>query len=278
MKNQVHKMDCLEGMQRIPSASVDMVFCDLPYGMLKTEHTTWDVKIPFAPLWDNYTRIIKERGVIALTGVHPFTNEIINSIPKGFKYEELIWYKSCGSGFLNAKKRHVRQHENVILVYKKAPEYFPQKYPIDEKFIAKGKAKQRNNAKSSKAFTISGKKSENYVYKDDGTRYPDSILEFLDSVLPIKSAHKKGMHPTQKPVDLVAYLIRTFTRPGAMILDNCMGSGTTAVAAILEDRNFIGFETDDNYYDMCIERIVEAREYTEQEELSQKSERLNGNQ
>ena len=259
MKNQILNIDCLEGMARIAPGSIDMVFADLPYGMLKTEHTKWDIKIPFAPLWEQYERVLKKNGVIVLTGVHPFTNEIINSIPKGFKYRELIWYKSSGSGFLNAKKQHVRQHENVIVIYKKMPVYNPQKYAIDERFVSKGKSKKRNNAKNCKAFNISGKASKEYTYKDDGTRYPDSVLEFLETVLPIKSTHRKGMHPTEKPVDLVAYLIRTFTNEGDLVLDNCIGSGTTAVAAILEKRNFIGFEMDVDYYNMAMLRVVETR-------------------
>lgn len=263
MKNQLFNIDCLEGMTQIPKGSIDMIFADLPYGMLKTKHTQWDIKIPFAPLWEQYERVLKENGVITLTGVHPFTNAIINSIPKGYKYRELIWYKSSGSGFLNAKKMHIKQHENVLVIYKKLPTYNPQKYPIDERFVAKGKAKKKNNAKNCKAFAIRGKASKNYVYKDDGTRYPDTVLEFLESVLPIKSVHRKGMHPTEKPVDLVAYLIRSFTNEGETVLDNCMGSGTTAVAAILEKRNFIGFEKDVNYYNMAMERIIHARQQME---------------
>lgn len=268
MKNQILNEDCLLGMPRIPAASIDMIFADLPYGMLKTKHTLWDIKIPFKPLWEQYSRVLKENGVVILTGVHPFTNEIINSIPKGYKYQELIWYKSSGSGFLNAKIQHIRQHENVLVIYKKRPTYNPQKYQIDKRFVAKGKAKKKNNAKNCKAFDIRGKASQNYVYKDDGSRYPDSVLEFLESVLPIKSAHRKGMHPTEKPMDLVAYLIRTFTNKGQTILDNCMGSGTTAVAAILEGRNFIGFEMDVDYYNMAMERIVQAREQVNQQNSS----------
>lgn len=255
MINKIFNQDCLEGMAALSDDSVDMIFADLPYGMLKTKYTTWDVKIPFAPLWEQYGRILKKNGIVALTGVHPFTNEIINSIPKGYKYRELIWYKSNGSGFLNAKKQHVRQHENVLIIYRERPIYHAQKYPIDARFVAKGKAKKKNNSKGSKAFDIRGKAAQNYKYIDDGTRYPDSILEFGESVLPIKSIHRKGMHPTEKPVDLVAYLIRCFTNKGDTILDNCIGSGTTAVAAILEERNYIGFEMNEDYYNMALERV-----------------------
>lgn len=263
LKNQIHFEDCLEGMARIPRGSVDMVFADLPYGVLKTQHTKWDIKIPFDKLWEQYGRIVKKNGVIALTCVHPFTNELINSIPKGYKYRELIWYKSSGSGFLNAKKMHINQHENVIIVYRERPTYNPQKYQIDKRFVAKSKGKKSNNAQASKAFNISGEATKNYTYKDDGSRYPDSILEFEHTVLPLKSVSRKGMHPTEKPVDLVAYLIRTFTNEGELVLDNCIGSGTTAIAALLTKRNFIGFETDSNYYDMAMARVVETRELLE---------------
>jgi site-specific DNA-methyltransferase (adenine-specific) len=256
-------MDCLKGMAQLPADSVDMVFADLAYGVLKTEHTKWDIKIPFDKLWEQYSRVVKRSGVIALTGVHPFTNEIINSIPKGYKYRELIWYKSKGSGFLNAKKMHINQHENVIIIYRARPTYNPQKFHIDKRFVAKGKAKKSNNAMSSKAFTITGEKTKNYTYEDDGSRYPDSVLEFEGTVLPVKSAHRKGMHPTEKPVDLVAYLIKTFTNEKETVLDNCIGSGTTAVAAILTRRKFIGFETNIDYYNMAMERIVETRDLME---------------
>lgn len=229
MKNQIHFEDCLEGMARIPHDTVDMVFADLPYGILKTQHTKWDIKIPFDQLWQQYKRIVKDSGVIALTCVYPFTNELINSIPKGYKYQELIWYKSSGSGFLNAKKRHINQHENVIIIYKKKPTYNPQKYQIDKRFVAKGRAKKINNAHFCKAFNISGEASRDYCYQDDGSRYPDTILEFEQTVLPLKSVSRKGMHPTEKPVDLVAYLIKTFTNEGELVLDNCIGSGTTAI-------------------------------------------------
>lgn len=275
--NQIENVDCFEGMASIPKGSIDMIFADLPYGMLKTEHTTWDIKIPFAPLWEQYERVLKLNGVVILTGVHPFTNEIINSIPKGYKYRELIWYKSNGSGFLNAKKMHIKQHENVIVIYKNTPYYDPQKYPIEERFISKGKSKKKNNAKNCKAFSISGKASKNYVYQDDGTRYPSTILEFLESVLPIKSVHRKGMHPTEKPVDLVAYLIRSYTREGELVLDNCMGSGTTAVAAILEKRNFIGFEMDGDYYNMAMQRIAETRNKMEQWQTDEVKPEAKGN-
>lgn len=252
--NTVHHMDCMKGMSYIPNETVDMILCDLPYGMLKTDHTTWDKRLDFEHLWKHYQRITKPNAAIVLTCVHPFTNALINSIPKGYKYRELIWYKSRGSGFLNAKKRHINQHENILVVYKETPIYNPQKYQLYKTFRVKAKAKIRSNSKKSKAFKIAGKAAKNYVYKDDGSRYPDTVLEFA-SVLPVKSASRKGMHPTEKPIDLFAYLIRCYTNQGALILDNCLGSGTTAVAAFLERRNFIAFEMESRYVEMANERI-----------------------
>lgn len=258
--NTIYKVDCLHGMKEIESNSVDLILCDLPYGVLKTEHTKWDVRIPFEPLWEQYTRVSKPNTAIILTCTHPFTQLIINSLPKGYKYQELIWYKSSGSGFLNAKKMHVRQHENILVIYKELPVYNVEKYKIDEKYISKGEAKKKNSSISSKAFSIKGAACENYTYKDDGTRYPDTILEVeLDTVLPVKSVSRKGMRPTEKPIDLFAYLIRTFSNEGDLVLDNCMGSGTTALACIHEKRNFIGFETDEAYYQMAQERIKKMR-------------------
>lgn len=153
---------------------------------------------------------------------------------------------------------HVKQHENIIVAYKKLPTYNPQKYAIDERFISKGKSKKKKNNTNCKAFSISGKASENYEYQDDGTRYPDTVLEF-DSVLPIKSVSRKGQHPTEKPVDLFAYLIETFSNEGAVVLDNCMGAGTTALACLATKRNFIGFELEDRYWNLSQERLDEFK-------------------
>lgn len=256
--NQIFNMDCMKGMQSIPDGSIDLVLCDLPYGMLKTKHTQWDKRLDADELWAHYTRITKANAAIVLTCVHPFTNDLINSIPKGYKYRELIWYKSKGSGFLNAKKKHINQHENILVIYKKPPIYNPQKYQLHSTFQKKGKAKIQGNGGKSKVFDIRGKAAQNYSYTDDGSRYPDTVLEF-SSVLPIQSCSRKGMHPTEKPVELFAYLIRCYTNKGDIVLDNCMGSGTTAVAALLEERQFIGFELDQDYYDMAMGRVEEFR-------------------
>lgn len=265
-KNAIYNVDCLEAFPFVGDGTVDMVLCDLPYGILdkKNEHTKWDIKIPFEPLWAHYTRILKKNGAIVLTCTHPFTKELVNSIPKGFKYYEWIWYKSSGTSFLNAKKHPIKQHENVIVVYREQPTYNPQKYKIDEKFINKRIAKSKGN--SGHHHTIRGKAAETYQYIDTGDRYPDTIIEINDvhdgeSVLPFRSTWRKGMHPTEKPVDLFTYLIRTYTNQGELVLDNCIGSGTTAVAAILESRNFIGFEKEQTYYEDALQRIQSAYDF-----------------
>lgn len=254
--NKIYHEDCLEGMRRLPEASVDMVLADLPYGVLKSKETSWDTKLPFDELWKHYSRVLKPNGVVVLTGVHPFTNEIINSIPKGWKYYETIWHKSVPSGFLNAKRRFVNAHENVLIIYRKQPKYNPQKYKVAEVFQRKSRAKQRQY---SRAFgKISGGKP--YSYADDGTRYPDTVFDFvMKSVLPVQSVSRKGQHPTEKPVELFALLIRTFTDAGEVVLDNCAGSGTTAVACLLEGRQFICFETSKDYVEMAEERLAKVR-------------------
>lgn len=259
-RNKIYNIDCLDGMKNMDAASVDMILADLPYGVLdtKNENLKWDVKLPIAKLWEHYARIIKPNGAIVLTATHPFTVELINHAPKGFKYYEMIWYKSSGTNFLNAKKQPIRQHENILVFYQKTPTYNPQKYTVDERFVAKGFSKKKAN--SGKMFNIRGRASERYEYKDTGERYPDSVIQVPElagdgSVLPVKSAWRVGMHPTEKPVALFDLLIRTYTGEGELVLDNTIGSGTTAVAVIGAGRDFIGFEKDAKFYNMALERI-----------------------
>lgn len=244
--NQVFNEDCLIGMKRIPTGSVDLILCDLPYG---TIDCAWDVVIPFEPLWAEYERIIKDNGAIILTASQPFTTDLINSKRKLFRYE-LIWEKTKASGFLNARKMPNKCHENVVVFYKKPPTYNPIKYKLDERFNAKRRAKEGGNMGKSHCFRITGKAAETYQYKEpeNGERFPDSILCF-------KSESGKGMHPTQKPVAMFEWLIKTYTNEGEVVLDNCMGRGTTAIAAINSGRNFIGFETDKKYYKQIQENI-----------------------
>lgn len=238
-------------MRLIPDKSVHLVLCDLPYGVLDTEETSWDVKLPLPALWREYRRILKPRGAVVLTATQPFATELINSNPSWFRYD-LVWVKTRASGFLNARKRPSSSHELVLVFYDQLPTYNPIKYEAPEGVRRKKFAKRKGNYQGSKAFKINGTARFSYQYTDNGTRYPDTVLEF-------GSVYREGMHPTEKPVELFEWLIRTYTDPGALVVDNCAGSGTTAVAAILSGRNFICFEQEARYVAMARQRIAEAR-------------------
>lgn len=227
--NQVYNGCGVEGMKSIPGKSVDMVFCDLPYNLTNCQ---WDKLIPFEPLWEQWERICKNNACIVLTGKQPFTTDIINSNRKLFRYE-LIWEKSNPVGFLNAGRMPLSAHENIIIFYKKMPIYNPQKWVVGEQFIDRRK-KFNKAVNNNTTYNEHGQKERK---KDDGIRFPLSVI-------PIPSHWSKAMHPTQKPVALLEWLIKTYTNEGALVLDNCMGSWTTAVACANTNRNFIGFEKD----------------------------------
>ncbi|MBW0432305.1 site-specific DNA-methyltransferase [Leptospira yasudae] len=242
---QLFKDDCFNIFPQIPDKSVNLVLCDLPYG---TTDCSWDKILPFKELWEQYNRMIVENGAVILTASQPFTTALINSNPKYFRYE-LIWYKTKASGFLHANKMPNKSHENILIFYKKLPVYNPQKYQIDPKFQRKGKSSKKNY---SKLFNVRGPKSETYQYLDLGQRHPDSVLCF-------PSESGKGIHPTQKPTALMNFLISSYSNVGDTILDNCMGSGTTGVACIQTDRNFIGFEKEEEYFELAQRRIEIAK-------------------
>lgn len=243
--NKIYNEDCLIGMNRIPDKSVDMILCDLPYG---TTACKWDVIIPFAPLWSQYERIIKENGAIILMGSQPFTSMLIMSNLSLFRYE-LIWEKTSPSNFLDANIKPLKSHENIVVFYKSKPTYNPQKWKVDERFIDR---RRQHNATINNNTTY-GKFHKDKRYVDKGERFPLSVI-------PINSHWSKDQHPTQKPVALFSYLIRTYTNPSDLVLDNCMGSGTTAISCIEEDRNYIGFEWSpiaphDSEFTKCMQRI-----------------------
>ncbi|EMO43797.1 DNA-methyltransferase [Leptospira santarosai] len=238
---QLFNDDCFNRLPQIPDKSINMILCDLPYG---TTDCSWDTILPFKPLWEHYNRVIVENGAIILTASQPFTTALINSNPKHFRYE-LIWYKTKASGFLNANKMPNKSHENILIFYKRLPVYNPQKYQIDPKFQRKGKSAKKNY---SNLFNVRGPKSETYQYLDLGQRHPDSVLCF-------PSESGKGIHPTQKPIALMNFLISSYSNAGDTILDNCMGSGTTGVACIQTDRNFIGIEKEEEYFELAKRRI-----------------------
>ncbi|WP_342993424.1 site-specific DNA-methyltransferase [Lactococcus lactis] len=231
--NKIYNEDCLEGMKRIPDGSVDMILCDLPYG---TTQNKWDVIIPFYKLWGQYERIIKDNGAIVLTGQQPFSSKLIMSNLELFRYE-WIWEKEQGTGFLNAKKIPLKNHENILIFYKKLPIYNPQ--------FKQGEPRSSWAGGESSNY----RKFEKQTYDNPtGKRYPVTVQRFV--------AHQNhGLHPTQKPVALFEYLIKTYTNKGDTVLDNCMGSGTTAIACINTERKFIGFETNEEYYNKSLQRI-----------------------
>ena len=250
--NTIYNEDCLEGMKKIPDGAIDMVLCDPPFG---TTANYWDKRIPFEPLWEQYKRITKKNAAIVLFSQLPFGAELIMSNRKMFRYE-WIWEKNFGVGFLQAHKMPLRAHENILVFYQKLPTYNPQKTKAEKKCSCRSRNKDTCNV-----YSIRGRKSEKYIYKDDGYRFPKDIQKFQTP----NTTSGRVVHPTQKPVDLLEYLIKTYTNEGELVLDNCIGSGSTAVAAINTNRNFIGFETDKKYFDIACKRIKEVRAAKEME-------------
>lgn len=242
----LHQGDCLELMRDIPDGSIDMILCDLPYG---TTTCKWDTVIPFEPLWEQYKRIIKAKGAIVLFGSEPFSTQLRNSNLKMFKYD-WIWVKSRTVGFLNAKNAPLKKHEHIHVFSKGAAAnnnknrmcYFPQ--GLIEVNKVKKSVKQSGD-------TVVGERpsrQNDYVCRYEG--YPNSVLHFNNE--------KKQIHPTQKPVALLEYLVKTYTNEGDTVLDNCMGSGSTGVACINTGRRFIGMELDPQYFEIAEKRIAEA--------------------
>lgn len=236
--------DCLVEMQRIPDKSVDMVLCDLPYG---TTACKWDVIIPFDKLWEQYRRIVKDNGAIVLFGKQPFTSQLILSNLEMFRYE-LIWEKSRVGNNMQLGKRPASIHENIVVFYKQYPTFNEIKFQVDEKYIDKRKSIRNSTYSKSEHY-----QGEMIRKKDDGWRHSQSIL-------PFNSVWQSGMHPTQKPVVLLEYLIKTYSNEGDTILDNTMGSGSTMVACVNTKRNGIGIELDDNYFKIAQERVKQAQQ------------------
>ena len=227
MVNQLFEEDCLECMKEIPDESIDMILCDLPYG---TTQNKWDSIIPLEQLWSEYNRIIKPNGAIVLTSQGLFTARLILSQPKLYKYK-WVWEKSKPTNFLNAKKQPLRKHEDVCVFYKKQPTYNPQ--------MTEGEPYNKGVRKNQLSGSY-GDFQPVHV-QSDGERYPVDIVY-------VKTAESEGevVHPTQKPVALGRYLIKTYTNPGDIVLDNTFGSGSFLVAALLEGRNFIGIEKNED--------------------------------
>jgi site-specific DNA-methyltransferase (adenine-specific) len=236
--------DCLELMSQIPDGSIDMIFADLPYG---TTNCDWDVRIPFEPLWEHWNKISKENAAIILTGQQPFTTDIINSNRKYFRYE-IIWEKTVKMGFLDANRKPLRGHENVVVFYRKQPVYNPQKYfkGVDAFFEKRKQTKNR--------YDGFGKHSDS-VYVDDGWRFPHSVIKISNHNGGGLKNTEKTKHKTQKPVELLDWLIKTYTNEGDTVLDCVMGSGTTAVSCKKNNRHFIGIEKQKIFYDVAVSRV-----------------------
>lgn len=246
--NMVHEGDCLTIMKDIPDKSVDMILCDLPYG---TTACKWDTIIPFDKLWEQYERVIKDNGAIVLTAAQPFTSALVMSNPKLFKYD-WTWRKPRGTGHLNAKKQPMRDKEDILVFYKRQSTYNPQFTEGEPYSAMKG---GKNSRESLKGDTTYGTFMNGAEYRNDnsGFRYPRQVLEF-------GVVERGTVHPTQKPVELFEYLIKTYTNKGEIVLDNCLGSGTTAIAAINTNRNFIGIEREPEYVTIARQRISDAME------------------
>jgi len=271
-ENKVIEGDCLKVMKEIPSKSVNLILCDLPYG---TTQNHWDSVIPLDKLWKQYERIIKDNGVIALTGQGIFTAKLILSNQKLFKYK-VVWMKSKSTNFLNAKKQPLRRHEDICIFYKNQPIYNPQMTP--------GEAYNKGFRKNQLTGSYGDFKTTHV--KSDGGRYPTDVIYF-------KTAESEGevFHPTQKPIELGRYFIRTFTKPGDIMLDNTCGSGSFLISAILEGRKFIGIEKNEevflhrkkkmDYIKICNERIKKAKEEYKnkkvQKNLFNNGDKINGN-
>ena len=241
--DRIHCGDCLELMKEIPDKSVDMILCDLPYG---TTACKWDQVIPFEPLWEEYKRIIKEHGAIVLSATQPFTSMLIVSNIKMFKYC-WIWEKSVIGNIFNCKNSPQKNYEDIAVFSNASIANCAKSMMIYNPQGLKKINTIRKNAISRESDTIGTRPSRKGDYVQQFTCYPRQILNFKNDT---------GYHPTQKPVALFEYLIKTYTNEGDLVLDNCIGSGTTAVAAINTNRHFIGIEKEPKYVEIARKRIA----------------------
>jgi len=229
---KLYKGDCLEIMPDIPTGSVDMILCDLPYG---TTDCAWDIRIDMTRLWAEYRRVAKPNAAIVLTAQQPFATDLINAARKWFRYE-VIWEKSIALGFLNAKKMPLRAHENILVFYRALPTYNPQ--------MTAGRPYKK---RAGETGTVIYRKRQQITNENHGTRYPRSVQRWAQE--------RRSKHPTEKPQAMVEWLINTYTYPGEMVLDNCIGGGTTAAACEATGRRWIGIEMDEGHCRMAVERL-----------------------
>lgn len=227
--------DCLEHFHNISDNAVDVILTDLPYG---TTNCEWDIKIPLKPLWEQWLRVLKKNGIIILFAQQPFATELINSAKPPFKFRyELIWEKNCACGFLNVKEKPLRAHENILIFHNKQPYYNPQLFK-GEPYHTKASIKKEH------IYSFSGEKTE---INNNGTRFPRSVLKF--------SREGRTKHSTEKPQKLIEWIVNSYSKQGDTILDNCMGSGTTAAACETLQRKWIGIEKSPQWCKVIYDRL-----------------------
>lgn len=240
----IRQGDCLELMKEIPDMSIDMILCDLPYGTTKNK---WDSVLPFDKMWEQYDRIIKENGCIALFADGMFMSDLMQSNKKLWRYN-LVWDKELISGFLNANRMPLRSHEEICIFYKKLPTYNPQ-FTEGEPLHGMGTKFSQEKNKNNNYGNFDSCNNPSAKRTGDTKKYPKSIVKFP------RPASCVMIHPTQKPVELLEWLIKTYTNENDLVLDNCMGSGSTGVACVNTNRNFIGYELDEHYFQIAKERL-----------------------
>ena len=238
--NKIYNEDCLIGMQSIPDKSVDCVICDLPYAITSNK---WDIIIPFDKLWEQYDRVCKDNAMICLFGSQPFSSALVMSNPKMFRHE-WIWIKNRGSNFANTVREPMKEHEHILCFSKGKWTYNKQMQPRTGGGLERSKYNVKFESQSSNYRNFEGR-SKNTLSE---LRVPSSWQKFNTEV---------GLHPTQKPVALIEYIIKTYTNEGDIVLDNCIGSGTTAIACLNLNRNYIGYEIEKKYFDIAQQRIEE---------------------
>ena len=234
----LHLGDCLDILPTLPDDSIDMVMVDLPYG---TTACKWDSIIPLDFLWEQYNRICKKNAAMLFTSAQPFTTTLASSNINNFRYE-WIWEKPQGTNPMNAKVMPLKSHENILVFYRSKPTYNPQMWYSTPY--------SGFSSDTSKIGEVYGNQQSKHRDNPEGSRYPKTVLKFKQ---------EKGLHPTQKPVGLMEYLIKTYTNEGDTVLDNTMGSGTTGVACVNCNRSFVGIEMDKKYYQISEERVNVGR-------------------
>ena len=269
---ELRQGDCLGLMKDIPSKSIDLILCDLPYG---TTRNKWDSVIDLELLWEQYNRVIKDRGAILLFAQTPFDKVLGVSNLKHLRYE-IIWQKTAPTGFLNAKKMPMnakkmpmKAHENILVFYKKLPTYNPQKTQGHPRKVASKESRTKSIERQK--LKVDNKDSNYNFYGESSTGYDSTERYPLSVQIFAKDQQKENYHPTQKPVALLEWLLKTYTHEGDLVLDNCMGSGSTGVACVNTKRNFIGMELTEHYFDIAKERIEKAVKTKDEQKTEKES-------